>query len=174
MSAVMHRSMSIVIATAGISKQNTAIHGMQAQLSQYQDRDNIPMFALHGVISRPLPGAKLAVVFGGGDPSKALCLGVNDPRYHLQGLADGVVGLAHHPGGSVLFHGDRIEVQAAGKPVLIANAGAVTITTSSKVRIEGDLEVTGEITARADGAAVHLTAHVHDDPQGGSVGKPHG
>jgi len=168
------RSMSIVIATAGISKNNAAINGMQAQLSQYQDRDNIPMFALHGVISRPLPGAKMAVLFGGGDPSKALCLGVNDSRYHLQGLADGVVGLSHHLGASVLFHGDRIEVQAGGKPVVIANAGAVTITTSSKVRIEGDLEVTGEVTARADGTPVHVTAHVHDDPQGGSVGAPHG
>ena len=69
---------------------------------------------------------------------------------------------------------DRVEVQGNGKPVVIENAGQVTIKTSSKVRIEGDLEVTGEITAKAGGAAVLLSQHTHTDPQGGSTGLPNG
>lgn len=141
------------------SKDGTAIQGYQVRLSPYQVRDNIPMFGLHGIISRPLPGAQALVLYQGGDPSNAACVAVNDQRHYMPALADGVVGLAHHGGAHVLFLGDRIEVQANGQPVNIANAGQVTIKTNSKVRIEGDLEVTGEVKARADGASVTLSQH---------------
>jgi phage gp45-like len=170
------RSISFVLASATASKDNAAIQGMQAQLSPYQVRDNIPMFALHGVISRPLPGACMVVLYQGGNPSKAACVGVNDPRYYLSGLPDGTVGLAHHLGASVLFYADHIQIEANGKPVTLANAGQVTITTSSKVRIEGDLEVTGQVTAQADAAAVHLSTHTHTGvtPGSGNTGGPVG
>ena len=157
----IRRSTDLVLATAGSSKDNSTIHGMQAQLSQYQLRSNVPMIALHGVISRPLPGAQLAVISPGGDPSQAVCIGVNDPRYYLQGLPDGCVGVAHHLGASILFYADHIQIEGNGAPIVIANAGQVTVTTSSKVRVVGDLEVTGEITARADSAPVHLSTHLH-------------
>ena len=93
----------VVLATAIASKDNEAIQGMQARLSPYQVRDNVAMVGLHGVVSRPLPGAQLTVLQQDGDPTKSVCVGVHDPRHYQTGLADGVVGTAHHLGASVLF-----------------------------------------------------------------------
>ena len=164
----------VVLAEAQLSQDNPTIQGMQTKLSQYQVKDNVPMFGLHGTVSRPLPGAHMAVLYQDGDPSKAVCLAVNDPRYFISGLPDGTVGTAHHGGASILFYADRIEIQGAALPIKLLNCADVDIETSTRVRVKGDLQVTGEVTGRCDGEAVHLTIHSHSDPQGGAVGPPNG
>lgn len=112
---------SFLISTATAARYNPAVQGMQTRLSEYQWRDNIPMVGLHGVVSRPLPGVQLAVMMQDSDPNKAVCIGVHDPRFYLAGLPDGTVGLAHHLGATVLFYGDRIEVQGATMPIQLLN-----------------------------------------------------
>jgi phage gp45-like len=104
----MQRSMTMtmVLGTALKSKDNQAAQGMQIRLSAYQVRDNVPMFGLHGVVSRPLPGAQVAVVMDRDNPSIALGIAVNDPRHYRGDLPDGTVGLGHHLGGAVLLLND--------------------------------------------------------------------
>lgn len=103
------------VATALVSKDNPAVQGMQLRLSQYQVRSNVPMFGLHGLISRPLPGAQVVVLHGSGDPSNAVGIGVNDPRHYRPGLPDGAVGLGHHQGGTVLLTEGKIELHGDGE-----------------------------------------------------------
>jgi phage gp45-like len=155
--------MNFGIAILGSPKDNDAIQGMQFQLP-YQLRNNVPMVGLHGIVSRPLPGAQGVVLFRGGNPSNAVCIGTNDPRHYRAGLPNGVVGLAHHLGASFLIYSDRTEVDGGGKLVVVKNA--------SKVRVEGDLECTGQITAHCDSGPVHLTTHTHGDPQSGNTAPP--
>jgi len=158
--------MQIVGAATGASVQGKSIHGLQASLS-YQLLPSVPMVALHGIISRPLPGADAVLLFHENDPSNAVCIGVNDPRYHLADLPDGCVGVAHHLGATVLFYSDRIELQGAAAPVRLLNCADVDIETTTRVRIKGNLEVTGEVMAHADSGAVHLSTHQHSGVQGG-------
>ncbi len=159
--------MQIVGAATGASVPGKSIHSMQASLP-YQLLPNVPMAALHGIVTRPLPGADAVLMFHENDPSNAVCIGVNDPRYHLPDLPDGCVGVAHHLGASILFYTDRIEVQGAAAPIRLLNCADIDIKTSTRVRIEGNLEVTGEVMAHADSGAVHLSTHQHSGVQGGT------
>lgn len=154
----MRVGMSFVIASAVASKDNNAVQGQQLRLSPYQTRGNVPMFGLHGIVSRPLPGSQVVALMRNGDPETAVGIGVNDGRYYLMGLPDGTVGLSHHQGAHALFFADRMEIDGGGKLVVVKNA--------SKVRVEGDLECTGEITAKCDGAFVHLSTHKGHDGGG--------
>lgn len=152
----MNRSMTMtmVLGTAIQSKDNPAAQGMQIRLSEYQVRDNVPMLSLHGIVSRPLPGAHVAVMMQRDNPSTAIGIAVNDVRYYKAGLPDGTVGLAHHLGAHVLAFDDRIEVDGGGKPVVVKNASAL--------RVEGNLDVTGEIKAMCDGQFVTLSQHLQN------------
>jgi phage gp45-like len=153
----MTTTMVIANATLGVDKHT--IQGMQASWP-YTVRQNIPMFGLHGDVSRPLPGAQLVLLLPNGDPTRAVCIGHNDPRYYASGLPDGCVGKVHHMGHSILLYSDRIEIQGGGKPVVIKNA--------QKLRVEAPIESTGEITAQVDGGAVHLSTHRHTGVQSGA------
>lgn len=68
--------------------------------------------------------------------------------------------------------GDLPVVIRTDKTVLIESPEGVTIKAET-VRIEGDLRVTGEVTARIDGGAVHLSTHRHGGVEsGGSTTDP--
>ena len=158
--------MTMTLATLTVSKDNAAVQGQQVRLSAYQVRDNVPVIGLHGVVSRPLPGAQAVVLYNGQDPSNAVIIGHNDPRYYIEGLPDGTVGNAHHQGAHVLIFADRIEIDGGGRNVVVQNADEVQVTatgsvqiTAPTVRIDGALQVTGEVTAMCDGASVTLSKH---------------
>ena len=139
---------TMVIGTAQVSHDNPAVQGMQVRLSQYQVRGNVPMFGLHGIVSRPLPGAQVAVVHRDGDPCNAVGIGVNDTRYYRQGLPDGTVGLDHHEGAHALLFSDRIEVDGAGKKVVVTNASTVSVTCAANVTMDApDVFTTGNLHA---------------------------
>ena len=160
----MQRSTSFVLAPVVASRDNPAVQGLQMRLSPYQLPGNVPVVALHGIVSRPLPGAQGVVLMRDGDPSNAVCIGHNDPRHFMAGLPDGTVGIAHHLGAHVLLFDDRIEVDGGGKPVLVKNSSLTTI--QGDVRIEGQLDVTGEVTAKVGGASVTLSQHRGHDGGG--------
>lgn len=148
---------AMLLGTLTTSKDNATVQGGQVRMSQYQVRSNVPMFALHGIVSRPLPGAQVAMLHHAGDPGNAVGVGVNDPRYYKRGLADGTVGLDHHAGGHVLLFDDRIEVDGAGKLVIVKNASGAEL--HCDVKVFGKLDVTGEVKAMCDGAFVTLSQH---------------
>ena len=136
----------------------------QVRLSQYELFHSIPILGVHGQVSEPLPGADAVLLFQGRDRSNPILVGHGDQRYRLRDQAGGTLGWAHHLGHSLLLTAAGIEVDGHGLPVTVRNA--------SKVRIEGDLEVTGEVRARCDGSAVTLSQHVHPEHDGGSTSKP--
>lgn len=144
------RAVAARIAGVLMAKDNAGVQGLQVR-SPYQDRSNVKLFGHHGLISRPLPGAQVLLIEAANDPSKVIAVATHDPRYYRAGLADGDVGLGHHLGAHVLLLSDRIEIDGGGQLVVIKNA--------SKVRMECDLEVTGEVKAMCDGAFVTLSQH---------------
>ncbi len=165
---------AMVLGTLTTSKDNATVQGGQVRMSQYQVRSNVPMFALHGIVSRPLPGAQVAMMHHAGDPGNAVGVGVNDPRYYKQGLADGTVGLAHHQGAHLLMFDDRIEVDGNDKAVTVQNARSVSVKSASKVLLDtpdvfttGNLHVgsgasgtfstpTGQVVTVRDGIIVNI------------------
>lgn len=126
----------------------------------------VERFAHYGFTSRPRPGAEAVVLCLGGNRDHPVVIAEEDRTQRPVGtLAEGEV-LVYAAGGA------RVHLKADGSVVVTAPAGAV---------VDGDLEVTGDVTAGGDvsdalgklsGLRAHYNVHVHTDPQGGSTGPP--
>lgn len=102
----------------------------------------------YGFTSRPANGAEAVVAFVGGDRSHGFALGVDDRRYRIKNLSSGEV----------------VVYDLTGTKVLLKQNGDIEITPSSgTVKITGDLNVTGTVTATTDviGGGKHLKTHTH-------------
>lgn len=70
--------------------------------------------------------------------------------------------------------GSRVEFDPESGKLVVATEGDVEITASSKVKITGNLEVSGyikangEVTAKATSTNVSLSTHIHPTPSGPS------
>ena len=127
--------------------QVEALHGeVQDQLERFQD---------YGFTSVPKPEAEAVVLYPNGSASHGLVIAVDDRRYRLKGLAEGEVAIYTDEGDKVhIKRGGTIEVVAATKILVQAPTA----------RIEGDLEVTGEVTDRcdSDGTTMERIRTVYD------------
>lgn len=128
-------------------------------------RDASKVVQLYGFSSSMPVGSDVIMLFLGGDRSSGVVIGTANQTARKRNQKPGEV--------SVHGLGIEINLTSAG---LVINAGGkpVTITNGTKARFEMPVESTGEITAKVDGAAVHLSTHTHADPQGSNVGTPTG
>lgn len=95
--------------------------------------NDVEHFEPYGFSSRPLDGAEHVAVQVGAAPGHTVVLVVADRRYRIRGLEKGEVALADDQGLSiVLRRGGRIEV------------------TAPTLRLVGNLEVEGNVTATGD------------------------
>ena len=136
---------------------------LQVQVSGLETRDSVVNPGWYGIASRPHPGAQVAILVPGGNSPGGIVVASGDQRYTFA-LAEGEVVLSDDLGQSIHLSRAGITINGGGQLVKIKNA--------LKVRIEGDFEATGQITAHADSGPVHLTTHTHPDPQGGNVSAP--
>jgi phage baseplate assembly protein V len=150
-----------------------AVQLVQAQLLAEEIHDDVERIQQYGLTSVPKPGAEGVIVFVGGNRDHGLLIAVEDRRYRLKGLEAGEVALYDDLGQKVHLTRAGIVVDGAGLPV--------TITNTPTVRMESNLEVTGDIKDQCDGAGRTMSGmraiyndHDHDDPQGGKVLTPNG
>ena len=131
---------------------------------------DVPRIQDYGITSVPLPGAKGVVVAVGGNTNGYVAIKVDDKRHRLVGLKEGEVALYD-------TQGQIVHLAENGKMHLIANE-QVTVK-APKCRVEGDLEVTGEIIDHVDTDGRSMASmrtvyngHNHDGDSGGTTGTP--
>lgn len=103
------------------------------------------------------------------DEGEAFFYAPGDPSRYLRIKIAGGSGQARNSGraaGLEIVMGDLPITIRTDREITIEAPEGVTIKAET-VRIEGDLRVTGEVTAHADGGAVHLTPHTHGGVQSG-------
>lgn len=149
------------------------IQTAQTSVLADEDHDDVERIQQYGYTSVPLNGAEGVVIFVGGNRDHGLVIATEDRRYRLRGLAGGEVAIYDDQGQKVHLTRGGIVIDGAGK--------TVTITNTPKVRMEADLDVTGEVRDRCDGDGKSMADmrsayndHDHDDPHGGKVSKPNG
>lgn len=146
------------------------LQAVQVDLLKSETRDRLERFQEYGLSSVPHAGAEAVAAFVGGNRDHGVVLAVADRRYRVRGLTTGQVALYDSSGTCLLLDADgNAQLTAAGK---------VTVK-APLVRIEGDLEVTGEITDRADADGTSMefirnrfNQHVHPLSGGGNTEGP--
>lgn len=129
---------------------------LQLDLLADETQDAVERFQDYGFASVPHPQAEAIVACMGGLRSHAVALVVADRRYRLRGMETGEVALFDDLGNVVKLGRDAITITAASRIAIAAPDG---------VDLDGDLRVTGDVTA--DG--ISLKAHVHSGVQAGAA-----
>ena len=124
------------------------VQELQVKMLQGEVRDRIPSMQPYGFTSRPHPGAEAGLACMGGLREQAFAFNVGDRRWRVRNLQTGEVAL-------YTDEGDRIVLGREGE--IKITAGTTVEITAPLVRIDGDLNVTGEITDRADSNSVSMT-----------------
>lgn len=151
-----------------LSDDAPKVQTVQVELLAREVRADVERFQEYGFSSRPHDGAEAVAVSVGGNRDHTIVIAVEDRRYRIRDLKNGQVAL-YDSSGTVLLLG------ADGKVSLLA--GKLVTIECPLVRIEGALEVTGDVRDRADtdGCTMEFirnrfNAHVHSNPEGGNVG----
>lgn len=157
-------------ATLTRSTESTRLRSLQARGLAEEVSDDVEHFQQYGFTSRPQAGAELIVLSPGGSKSAAIVIACEDRRFRLATLEEGEVAL-------YTDEGDRIHFRRNGEIEVIA-ATRVRIN-APLVRIEGDLEVTGEVLDRceSDGHTMDemrtvFDAHTHTENGKGNQTAP--
>lgn len=123
------------------SVDTTGLRTLQVEALAGEIQSDVEQWQQYGFTSRPKAGAEAVVVFPRGSRSAAMVLAVEDRRYRIKELEEGEV---------VIYtdEGDRIGLRRNGEIEVVA--GSRVHVTAPLTRIEGDLEVTGEVKDRCD------------------------
>lgn len=133
------------------------------QKLQYQTplevRGDTPRMAEFGFSSGLPVGTDVVLAYLGGDRSSAVIVASNNQQYRQSGLKSGETLIYNQWGMFVKLTENGIEVEAKGKPVIVANATTVTVTATEKIRLETPrLEVTGDVIDNCDSNGATLKA----------------
>lgn len=145
------------------------MQALQVTLLNGQVADEAEHFQNYGYTSVPHPGAEGIGLAVGGSTGHTVVINVDDRRYRLKGLAAGEVALYDDIGHKVHLTRAGIVIDGAGQ--------LVTITNLPKLRVESDIETTGDIKDRCDAddgrtMAQMRAAHVTHTHTTGAVGSP--
>ena len=123
---------------------------LQVQMSVAELRDNTPMVPSYGMSFNPLPGAEVAMIFSGGDPSNGVVVAVNDQRYRPKNLKPGEVVFYDNLGRSVFFSkDDGIIVEGKDSNVLVKTTKAISIHGDVAVNLFGSGETLRQLVTDA-------------------------
>ena len=147
--------------------EGEGLRRLQVGLLAGETRDQVEHIEPYGFTSRPHPGAEVVVVALGGQRDHCLVLQAADRRYRLRTLEKGEVALYTDEGSSIILR----------------RGGVIAIKAQGGLELEGDLHVSGEITATgdvADGAGslqafrdiYNLHSHQEHGDGGGVTGPP--
>lgn len=165
--------LSTLISRGTVALVNAAakLQSLQLRLLAGEVKTGMEHFESYGITAKPHPGAEAIAAFLGGDRSHGVVLAVADRRYRVQGLADGEVCVYDDLGHRVHLSRAGIVIHGAGHPVVI--------TDTAKLRVEADIEATGQIKDLCDGAGLTMAGmrgtyngHTHPGDSGGTTGSP--
>lgn len=132
-------------------------------------RGGIEVLQQYGIASRAPEGAITVVIAIGGDQGDMIALPPGCPSDRFGGMQPGEVAIYDAGGSRVhLRAGGTIKVKAAAK--VVVEAPEVEIT-APVVRITGDVEVTGKVTATGEiqSGSIALTTHRHTGVTAGAA-----
>lgn len=146
----------LAIGRAVVSLVNDAakLQAVQVQLRADEVRDNAEHFQHYGLTSVPFPGAEGIGLAVGGSTDHVVVINVDDRRYRLRCLQAGEVALYDDMGHQVHLTRNGIVVRGAGQ--------VVTITGTPKLRVEADIEATGQIKDLCDTAGGRTMAQMRN------------
>jgi len=126
--------------------------------------DQIERFQQYGFSSVPFQGAEAIVITMGGNHSHALALAVEDVRYKPKNWQQGESGL----------YDDQAQLIHITRDGIVIDGGTsqlpVTFKNMPSLKMECDLHVTGEVTAKyGTGASVTLTGHATSNVAAGTA-----
>ncbi len=179
--------------TIVLTNDNKNLQELQVTILNDDVDDSIERFQEYGFTSRPKPGAEAIILCVGGSRAHAIAVAVDDRRYRLKSLAEGEVALYTDEGDYIHFKRGRVIEVMAGAKVKIT-APEVEVIASTKVtldtplahvtgalQVDGPAAVTGALSSATSVADPNGTmqsmrniynGHMHNDPQGGTVGTP--
>lgn len=131
-------------AVVGLVMDGAKLQGLQVTLLADQSADEVEHFQHYGFTSVPLPGAEGIALAVGGSRAHTVVINVDDRRYRLKSLRPGEVALYDDLDKAVHLTRDGMVLDGGGQQVTIKN--------TPKVRIEADLESTGNIKDNCDSA----------------------
>lgn len=122
---------------------------LQVSLLADEVRDEVEHFQQYGFTSNPDVGAEAVVVCVNGSREHALAIAVDDRRYRIRNLGSGEVAVYSK-------HGATIVLKQNGDVEVTPKSG-------SKIRLAGDVAVTGTLEASGDvkAGAISLQGHTH-------------
>lgn len=136
-----------------------AVQTVQVRLDSLRTFDATPVVQQFGFGSCLPIGSQVVRLTGMGDSTKGIAVATVHGPSRVRGLS---------PGQTVLYDliGSRLMFPNDGTILLLPQGGTV--------RVQGNLQVTGEVIAHADSGPVHLTTHVHGGVQqgGSNTAKP--
>lgn len=156
-----------------LSKVNTApkVQLVQAVGLRGENIQAAEYFQHYGYTSNPPEGTMFVMVPIGGKTAHGIIIATEHGSYRLKNLAPGEVAISDDLGQKVHLTRNGIVIDGAGKQV--------TITNTPKVRMETELEVTGEIKDMCDttgktmsGMRTTYNSHTHPGDSGGTTGNP--
>jgi len=167
--APLQRRVMLMVGRAVLRAVNDDLKLQEVQVTGLDGEvlDGVERFQGYGLTSHPHPGAEAVVVFVGGNRGHGLAIQVDDRRYRLAALQPGEVALYDDLGQQVHLTRDGVVIRGAGRPI--------TVTDTPLLRVEADLQVTGEVTDRCDGDGRSMAGmrevyntHTHPAPSGGT------
>ncbi|RJX32385.1 MAG: phage baseplate assembly protein V [Oxalobacter sp.] len=166
--APLSRRIRLTAAKAFVALINdaTALQGVQVELLEGEVRD-ATRYQNYGLTSRPHDGAEGVFLSLNGSRDQGVVIVVDDRRYRLTSLEPGEVALYDDLGHKVHLTREGIVIEGAGHPVII--------TDTPKLRVEADIEATGQIKDRCDTAGLSMSAmrstyNYHTHPENDSGG----
>lgn len=162
----LYRRVMLATARAVVRAADDSTGAQQLQLAilRGEVRDRIERMGPLGLTAVPLPGSEALVVFIGGNRDHGVVVGVEDRRTRPRNLEPGEVALWCPAAQGTLIH---------------LKADGSILVKGGKLRLEGDLEVTGSVKDKADSGGLSMdemrtryNLHVHPDPQGGTTSPP--
>lgn len=161
----------IARAVLNLVNDATKLQALQVTLLADQVPDDVEHFQHYGFTSVPHAGAEGIALAIGGSTGNTVVINVDDRRYRLKALSDGEVALYDDLGHKVHLTRDGIVIDGAGQLVTMVNL--------TKLRVEADIDATGQIKDRCDAADSRTMAQMRVGHGGhthttGTVGNPTG
>lgn len=156
---------------------------VQVMFSPVETRDGAIRATEFGFSSNPPIGSDCLTLSVGGDRDNTIVISTGHKASRPINLQPGESVLYDDQGAHVWLKRAVIEIDAAGKDVVIKNAANATVQATTKITLDtplvectGDVKVDGTLTATTDviGGGKHLKTHLHSGVTtgGGNTGAP--
>ena len=153
-------------AVVNLVNDGAKLQALQVTLLADQVPDDVEHFQNYGLTSVPHAGAEGIALAVGGSTGHTVVINVDDRRYRLTGLQGGEVALYDDLGHTVHLTRSGIVIDGSGHPVKLVNL--------SKLRVEADIEATGNITDNCNSGggtvkALRTAYNSHRHPETGAI-----